>query len=50
MTGDTESEASWSSFFSWLKQRGLHGVDLITSDDHSGLVRAIRQHLQGVTW
>jgi len=50
MIGDTESEASWSAFFSWLKQRGLHGVDLITSDDHNGLVRAIRQHLQGVTW
>ena len=50
MIGDTESEARWSAFFSWLKQRGLHGVDLITSDDHKGLVRAIRQHLQGVTW
>ena len=50
MKGDTESEASWSEFFSWLKQRGLRGVDVITSDDHSGLVRAIRQHFQGVTW
>ena len=50
MTGDTESEASWSEFFGWLKQRGLRGVDWITSDDHGGLVRAIRQHLQGVTW
>jgi len=50
MTGDTESEASWSEFFGWLKQRGLSGVDLITSDDHGGLVRAIRQHFQGVTW
>ena len=50
MLGDTESLASWSEFFSWLKQRGLRGVDLITSDDHGGLVRAIRQHFQGVTW
>src|SRR5690606_40889407 len=25
-------------------------VDLITSDDHGGLVRAISQHFQGVTW
>src|SRR5699024_10764516 len=41
MIGDTESLASWSKFFSWLKQRGLRGVDLITSDDHGGLVRAI---------
>lgn len=48
--GDTESEASWSEFFAWLKARGLKGVDLIASDDHGGLVRAIRQHFQGVTW
>ncbi len=50
MTGDTESEAGWREFFGWLKQRGLRGVDFITSDDHGGLVRAIRQHFQGVTW
>jgi putative transposase len=50
MIGDTESEASWSEFFGWLKSRGLRGVDLIVSDDHGGLVRAIRQQLQGVTW
>ena len=50
MTGDTESEADWREFFGWLKQRGLRGVDFITSDDHGGLVRAIRQHFQGVTW
>ncbi|MCY9698474.1 IS256 family transposase, partial [Paenibacillus alginolyticus] len=50
MLGDTESEASWSEFFSSLKGRGLRGVDLITSDDHGGLVRAVRQQLQGVTW
>ncbi|MDT2261820.1 transposase [Paenibacillus larvae] len=30
MLGDTESEASWSEFFSSLKGRGLRGVDLIT--------------------
>lgn len=50
MLGDTETEASWSEFFSSLKGRGLRGVDLITSDDHGGLVRAVRQQLQGVTW
>mgnify|MGYP001427365184 CR=1 FL=1 len=47
---DTESEASWSAFFAELKQRGLRGVDLVTSDHHGGLVNAIRQHFQGVTW
>ncbi len=38
MVGDTESETGWSEFFSLLKDRGLHGVDIITSDGHSGLV------------
>jgi len=48
--GDSESEASWSEFFANLKQRGLRGVELIVSDQHSGLVKAIRTHYQGVTW
>ncbi|WP_126429726.1 IS256 family transposase [Brevibacillus marinus] len=50
MLGDSESEDSWSEFFSWLKDRGLRGVELIVSDQHGGLVRAIRTHFQGVTW
>lgn len=50
MLGDTESEESWTEIFNWLKSRGLRGVDLIVSDDHGGLVRSIRQQLQGVTW
>jgi len=50
MLGDTESEESWTAFFGWLKQRGLRGVDLVVSDDHGGLVRSIRQQLQGVVW
>jgi len=48
--GDSESEASWSEFFSWLKSRNLRGVDLVVSDDHSGLAKAVRTHFQGVTW
>ena len=50
MLGDSESEASWSEFFFWLKSRNLRGVDLIVSDNHKGLVKAIRQHFQGVSW
>jgi len=45
--GNPESESSWSKFVSKLKDRGLHGVDVITSYDHRGLVRAIRQYFQG---
>ena len=50
MLGDSESEASWGEFFSWLKSRGLRGVERIVSDDHGGLVRTIRKPFQGVTW
>lgn len=47
---DTESETSWSEFFSSLQDRGLKDVHLITSDSHRGLVNAIRKHFQGATW
>jgi transposase-like protein len=50
MLGDTEFEESLTENFSWLKKRGLRGVDLIVTDDHGGLVRSIRQQLQGVNW
>ena len=48
--GDSETEATWGGFFRWLKQRGLGGVDLVTSDDHRGLVNALRTHFQGASW
>lgn len=48
--GDTESVATWGTFFHSLKTRGLRGVDLVVSDSHSGLVSAIQQHFQGATW
>jgi len=48
--GDSESEASWSEYLVWLKDRGLRGVELVVSDDHRGLVQAIRRHLQGASW
>ena len=48
--GDSESESTWSKLFAWLKSRGLKGVDLITSDSHSGLVSAIVKEFQGTVW
>lgn len=48
--GDTETEAGWSDFFAWLKERGLSGVDLVVSDHHAGLVKAIQRHFQGASW
>ena len=48
--GDSESEGSWTTFFAWLKRRGLSGVDLVVSDAHGGLVHAVHRHFQGATW
>jgi putative transposase len=50
MLGDSESEASWSAFFSWLKGRDLRGTDIVVSDSHSGLVKALKTQFQGCTW
>ena len=47
---DSESEASWSDVFKELKERGLHGVRYVVSDDHAGLVKAIGRHFQGCLW
>jgi len=48
--GDSETEASWVEFFESLKTRGLRGVDLVVSDDHRGLVKAVETCFQGATW
>ncbi|MBT9283003.1 MAG: transposase [Hydrogenibacillus schlegelii] len=50
MLGDGESETRRGEFYSWLKSRGLHGVDVVVSDDHRGRVHAVRRHVQGATW
>jgi putative transposase len=48
--GDSESEATWTDMFTWLKKRGLQGVEVLVSDDHAGLVQAAQRHFQGVIW
>ena len=40
----------WRSFLQSLTQRGLHGVELITSDAHAGLRQARRAVFGGVPW
>jgi len=47
---DTESEATYHDLFKRLKDRGLRGVELVTSDDHRGLTAAIARHFQGASW
>jgi len=45
-----ESRSSWREFLLDLKQRGLHGVEFVVSDDHSGLKAAIREVLTEAVW
>jgi len=47
---DSETEAGWSAFFTELKGRGLARVDMVVSDSHKGLVRAVERCFQGTTW
>jgi transposase-like protein len=46
--GDSEDEIFWKGFMTSLKQRGLTGVKLVISDQHAGLVKALRRYFQGV--
>jgi len=48
--GDSESEAAWGELFRSLKDRGLRGLRLVTSDAHKGIVAAMQRHFQGVAW
>ncbi len=41
---NSESESSWGKSFSFLKERELKNVHLITSDEHNGLVKAAKKH------
>lgn len=49
-TGWGESEQVWSDFIGGLKDRGLSGVDMFTSDSHAGIRAALREHYPGVRW
>lgn len=48
--GASEDEAFWLQFLRQLKQRGLKGVQLVTSDAHEGLKNALGQALVGSSW
>lgn len=47
--GNDEGSA-WPAFIRGLVERGLHGVRLIVSDDHAGLVKAVHEQLLGSGW
>lgn len=45
-----ESQSSWKEFCSKLKARGLSGVELVISDDHAGLRKAIAEVFTEAAW
>jgi putative transposase len=46
----SEAEVHWREFFKSLIERGLHGIELITSDAHAGLKEARKACFPGVPW
>jgi transposase-like protein len=46
----SEAEVHWREFLAELQARGLHGVRLLTSDDHAGLRQALQSRFSGVPW
>jgi putative transposase len=47
--GDSEDEVFWRAFLTGLKKRGLGGVRLVISDQHAGLVAALKRSFQGAS-
>jgi len=46
----SEQEVHWKAFLKGLKDRGLNGVKLVVSDDHTGLGAARRAVFGSVPW
>lgn len=46
----SEHEVHWRNFFEGLVARGLHGLEMITSDAHSGLKAAKQAVFPSVPW
>ena len=47
---NSEAEVNWRVFLEGLVRRGMHGLRMITSDDHSGLRAAIDAVFPGILW
>lgn len=47
---NSEAEVNWRAFLEGLVRRGMHGLRMITSDDHSGLRAAIDAVFPGILW
>jgi transposase-like protein len=47
---DSEDELFWSGLFDDLKDRGLSGVELVVSDGHKGIQKAVQESFIGASW
>jgi putative transposase len=47
---DGEDESFWESFFEELKGRGLKGIQLVISDGHKGIQKAVEKAFLGASW
>ena len=50
MIQNEKSDDTWSDFFDYLKERGLKGTELVTSDALKGLFSAIRKSFTMTSW
>jgi putative transposase len=50
LAAGNDEGAAWPAFIRSLVDRGLAGVRLVISDDHRGLVKAVREQLLGAAW
>jgi transposase-like protein len=50
LSAGLDEGSAWPRFIRSLVERGLHGVRLVISDDHGGLVKAVREQLLGAGW
>ena len=46
----SEAEVHWRALLKDLVDRGLHGVRMVTSDDHAGIKAALAATFSGVAW
>lgn len=49
-TAFSETKEGWRRFIRGLKERGLSGVELATSDAHPGLIQALKEAFPGLIW
>ncbi len=47
---NSEDEMDWNNFFFKLQERGLTGVQLVISDGHAGIRKAVTESFPGSLW